>query len=467
MADASVVVDNVLCFVIARFGKTAIKQLKSAVIDFYSVEDLCAAKDKLLRATELWNSELKLPHIPLRRDGDRRAAKTVDDIVAILTCLDENLKLKCLPRYVADSPDAMPSIRLYDGDLQSLMAVIDKLKDRLDHSEAALAAILKVVNTTADMVSTRSVQSAVQWPPLPSHSQAAVNNSQQVGGLRSTAGSATAGAASADFSADVNAQSTSVGARPSWAMLSSTPTTSSNRFAALASTSDDDQTDVNAELPFNSVQSRRTKRARQRSSPQPVNNVPHQQQQQQQQQQLRSSSRPTGTRPGRGLLMGKSGSSVPGQRIVAANKILKKAVFCVDNVHSSVNTDDLTRFVATLSVRVVSCFPTKPRRRRDEAEPVNRNAFRLCIPAEDRARLLDDTKWPESIVISEWYFINPADRRRTGDEQSTQQEGAASASSSGGRVDDYRTSVAEDTVIIMDTAMSTDDTILANDTVQQ
>ena len=69
---------------------------------------------------EIWKSELTLPHIPLRCDGDQRAVKTVDDVITVLTHLDEKLKLKCLPRYVADSPDAMPLIRLYDGNFQSL-----------------------------------------------------------------------------------------------------------------------------------------------------------------------------------------------------------------------------------------------------------------------------------------------------------------------------------------------------------
>ena len=97
---------------------------------------------------EIWKPELTLPHIPLRRDGDQRAGKTVDDIITVLTYLsylDKKLKLKCLPRYAADSPDAMPSIRLYDGDLQSLKTVLDKLNDRMDKSEAALVAILKEI----------------------------------------------------------------------------------------------------------------------------------------------------------------------------------------------------------------------------------------------------------------------------------------------------------------------------------
>jgi len=52
MADDRVVVDNVLCFLIARFGKTGNKQLKSATLDFYSFEDLYQAKQHLLSDVE-------------------------------------------------------------------------------------------------------------------------------------------------------------------------------------------------------------------------------------------------------------------------------------------------------------------------------------------------------------------------------------------------------------------------------
>jgi len=60
---------------------------------------------------------INLPHISLRRDGDQRNEKSVNDIVTVLTCLDEYLQLSSLPKYVAVSPDAMPSMRIYDGDL--------------------------------------------------------------------------------------------------------------------------------------------------------------------------------------------------------------------------------------------------------------------------------------------------------------------------------------------------------------
>jgi len=99
----------------------------------------------------------------------------------------------------------------------------------------------------------------------------------------------------------------------------------------------------------------------------------------------------------------------------AAKKLVKKAVFCVDNVSSSCDVDDIRSFVANMSIDVLSCFCAEPRRRRDESrQAIQRRAFRLCIADSDRDRLLDARKWPDSIMISEWYYISPeiaAERR--------------------------------------------------------
>ena len=66
-----------------------------------------------------------------------------------------------------------------------------------------------------------------------------------------------------------------------------------------------------------------------------------------------------------------------------------------------------------MDVKVISCFPAHPRRRRYETEPpTDRKAFRLCVDDADRDRLLDNSKWPDSVVISELYHINPDNRRK-------------------------------------------------------
>ena len=229
-----------------------------------------------------------------------------------------------------------------------------------------------------------------------------------------------------------------------WASVAtSSPFASKNHFEGM-------ETDEEADpVQFTEIRSRRSKRRRlPTSSPQQqqqrtVNNQQHQQQEQrgreaelygQQQQQQHSDQHPSQQRRRRGgrLLKG-SASSVRG--LAAAKYIVDKVVFCVDNVDPSVTTDVLAAFVKSMSVSVISCFRAAPRRLRGESGPVtDRAAFRLRIAADDRQRLLDDSQWPESVVISDWFYIKPtADRR---------QRQAQAAANTGGSETERRSSPA-------------------------
>jgi len=71
MAVAPVVVQSSLCFLVKKFGKIGVRQLKSMVIDFYDVEELNAAKQQLLIDAGNMNLDISLPHIPGRRFESR------------------------------------------------------------------------------------------------------------------------------------------------------------------------------------------------------------------------------------------------------------------------------------------------------------------------------------------------------------------------------------------------------------
>ena len=117
------------------------KVLKSAVIDFYDIDTLVAAKSRLLADVILLGLTEELPHIPKRRGDANRSAQEVDDIFAILQFLDEHEQLSKLPRYVSSDPDSMPSIRLFEGDMNFLLARLDKLEGSLLGLGSAIAAI--------------------------------------------------------------------------------------------------------------------------------------------------------------------------------------------------------------------------------------------------------------------------------------------------------------------------------------
>jgi len=93
MADAQVVLCDPLCFIVNKCGKTDVKALNSALFDFYSTDILSDAKKRLLEDVDKLNLKSNRPHIPHRRDGDGRLQKEGDDLLLLLTYLDEQKAL--------------------------------------------------------------------------------------------------------------------------------------------------------------------------------------------------------------------------------------------------------------------------------------------------------------------------------------------------------------------------------------
>jgi len=126
--------------------------LKSVVSDFYKIEELIAAKEQLLKDVNRLDPPVTLPHISTRREGEARSARVVDDIFTLLTIVDENLRMKSLPNYVAESPDCMPATRLYDGDLAMLMVLFEKMNGRLSECGSSVAAMFSELLSLKEQV---------------------------------------------------------------------------------------------------------------------------------------------------------------------------------------------------------------------------------------------------------------------------------------------------------------------------
>ena len=147
MAEHTLVLSDVLCFFKNKFSKVPLKQLKCVIVDFYTVDDLSEAKVRLLSDIEALKSSVKFPHVPQRRVSEARLAHEVDDLIALFNCLDEHKLLDSLPIYVCADPDRMPSTRLFEGDMNVIMIMLEKLERKVDGYGSALSVIIR--NVTA------------------------------------------------------------------------------------------------------------------------------------------------------------------------------------------------------------------------------------------------------------------------------------------------------------------------------
>ena len=369
MAAQPVVVNDVLCFLRHKFAKTAVKQLKSVLMDFYSVEVLSKAKEVLLNDIVSLKDVIKLPHMS-RRTGDNRIAREVDDIVTIFTCLDEHKQLDNLPKYVADGPDSMPSVRLFEGDLNAIMVILKKMGEKVEEYGSGLACLRRDIQELYTSLPVLSAcapippsSDCVQQPPPRSR----VSSLSEIPNW------------SHEREKTTEQPSASTSNVPDWATVASTPYAHANRYDVLRSTDDDELSDAPQRAgSFVVARSRARRRNRQPSS---VNQGAQQPQQPQQQQQQLARSR---------VMLGKSNKA--DSKISAAKQIRKKAVFCIDNVNTNCSVDDIKSFVSGMSVTVLTCFEVRSRRRRSDYDNTDdRKAFRLCIFDDDCDRLLNES----------------------------------------------------------------------------
>jgi len=64
---AKIVVLELLCFIHHNFDKLTVSQLKPVVCNFYKDDDICVAKDTLLKDINALVSPDMLPHMPNRQ----------------------------------------------------------------------------------------------------------------------------------------------------------------------------------------------------------------------------------------------------------------------------------------------------------------------------------------------------------------------------------------------------------------
>ena len=101
MADSKIRLYNLLCFIANKLGHTAVMTVKTVLSHFYSSEKLAVAKILLMEDTDKLSLDTKRPYVslPLRRDGDGRFARELDDILSLrinfTAMFSRNVCIKC------------------------------------------------------------------------------------------------------------------------------------------------------------------------------------------------------------------------------------------------------------------------------------------------------------------------------------------------------------------------------------
>jgi len=149
-AAQNIVVSDCLCFLLHKYNKVGLKQLKSILSDFYSSDELSDAKDKLFNIID----NLKLtfqPKVPRnRRVSTGNSHMDIEDLVLMTTFIDENKLTDKMPLVVATNPDKLPSIRLLERDLEVILNKMDKLENSVKDINNCCVSIADMIKSFMD-----------------------------------------------------------------------------------------------------------------------------------------------------------------------------------------------------------------------------------------------------------------------------------------------------------------------------
>ena len=414
MAARSVVCNDLLCFLLSKYGKVSNKVLTDTVVEAFEVAAIYEAKIKLLEDISALGSCDELPYISKDKSTSGQPTNDIDDMYALLILATDHDLIDKLPRYVTDKPDLLPGVHLTDGDMRIFVGWLKKMDDRLSGIESTLTAMTVTLDqlseTTTKVQSTVSVQgpppvglSTVEWPVLPA--RPVVNTTDITAGFSSDLPASVPASALVSNSFQGDRQSMQPGNRhqiqtyratDDWGAAMSTPQT----LAMARNSSGYDLDDNEGAEKFKTVQRRGRRRAH--SSDEGAGTGEANDGNTTRTLQPKQNSRAP-------LVYGKAKLRETTAHVITAPKtFVRKSVFCVDNIDASFTADDVRNFVSKMSVRVVSCFEAKPRRRRRDDSTastiVDRKAFRLCINSDDCETLLDDSRWPAHVTVSKWFF---------------------------------------------------------------
>lgn len=369
-----IVVCEPLCYLVKKRGRYAQTDLKTLMFNFYTGEQIAAAKELLVESVSHLNTEPIKNAMRMRRDNreqkDAKIRNDLEDLLIILTYIDERKLSNLLPIFAAADPDLIPSARLGDGDMLTLFSKLEKLDERCASMQTELENLRSIsMRGVSSGAPTGGAQNKGVWGTKLSN--AAIPVSREAGGI---GGSTTAGGVTA----------------------------ASNLTDTEQSSARDSEYDVDDEAEFVTQVSRSarraTKRLRASDSPSSLSYAAAASQPPTSAAPPASSKMPTKPQQQRPKAL--IGQSTTCPMKAAKNLNIPKAVFRIGNIDSCYNENNLREYIENLGVRVISIFD----RTSESNRYVDNKSFRVCIFEADKAKLLCDNSWSVGISISKWVF---------------------------------------------------------------
>jgi hypothetical protein len=436
MTNDSLVINEVLCYILHSYSKIPLNQLKAVVCKWFKDEELTAAKEILMQDVEKISSK-SLPRYP-KRKGENKQKLTVDDIFEVVTICDESVLLSSLPKYVIHDISKVPQFKPEDIDIFVLNSKLQAVESKI----AKIASGLPVAS--AVQLGFDSLEAKL----LSLDARITMEFSKQASLVNEAVPSIVIGNKLNDIDCKLSALGVSSGANT----LHSTSTTikSSNNTSQKLNAGVQSVDSVRVILDnggnssslcrdramgtvtavesvvnvVNSVQDLGSHSSENRAWADIVRSksltddgqftqVNRRRSNLGQSSSVLSSNAATGSvsvTKRKRHVVGCNLSSTS-DRVRSGVKIVKKCVFHVDNLHTECSVDDVKKFVSDCNIQLLSCFEAKSWLR--ESERDNVSAFRICVAAEDKDLICDADIWPEGVMLRDWVFRQTHNGRKS------------------------------------------------------
>ena len=119
-----VYISELLCYIFGKYGKMLLDSIKSVMVSFYDGAEILAAKELLFK----YVGELKLDGAPRcvsrRKSDDQKSKLDEEDILGLVSFVDERGAIDLLPRFVAANLERVPPLQ---SDVLDLCLVVNRI----------------------------------------------------------------------------------------------------------------------------------------------------------------------------------------------------------------------------------------------------------------------------------------------------------------------------------------------------
>ncbi len=144
------VINAPLCFVISKWGRIPLNNLKDLVIGFFTGEQIYESKE-LLNGNLLFLKIDGLPPLKLRRVAkgtiELRDRKEIEDLLELVAIVDEKKLFEKIPKYVTDRADLIPSSRICEADFVAIVRKLNLIEKHCEDLQAQLDRVLDLRST--------------------------------------------------------------------------------------------------------------------------------------------------------------------------------------------------------------------------------------------------------------------------------------------------------------------------------